>query len=180
MKCLKRLQVALGFGLPGFPASKLEILPSPTGFDVLNLDGRKISVNFPKFMLPADDLGVQKDPRGRLYNKVKLGGPGTREISTVVECIPIQPKPGDKNQKITVFSKRYLGDDVDKEYALEADVPCIAQSARLRVDMWRPAVGFGDHLPPWTYRFGTNEMSFGYKDSNEVWRKRELRPLEHR
>jgi hypothetical protein len=179
-ECLNRLQTALGFRLPGFPASKLEIVPGPAGFSVLNLDGRRLSINFPKLTLPGGDLGIQKDPRGRLYNTVKFGGAGTRDISATVQCDPFKPNPAEENQDITVFRKRYLMDDADREYAFEADVPCMAKSARLSVDMWRPSAGFGDSLPPLAYRFGTNRMSFGYTDSDGVWRKQELLPLAQR
>ena len=79
-----------------------------------------------------------------------------------------------------MFTDDYLMVDTYRKYEFEADVPCMAKSARLSVDMWRQAGSFDDKLPPLSYRFGPNRMSFGYTDSDGVWRTRALLPLAQR
>jgi hypothetical protein len=178
---LSRLMLAgYGFSPEGFPASKLEIEASPGGFSVKNLDGRRLIVDFPRLVLPDSELAGQLYPAGRLKGEVTLGGTGLREVKMSVQCNLFNSQVADEYKDTEVFKARYLMIDPDRPYEFEADAPCKVKSARLSVDLWRPAVSFDAKLPPLAYRLGSYRMSFGYSDSESVWQTRSFRPLAER
>jgi hypothetical protein len=168
------------FSLPGLPVSKLELKATGNGFAAMNLDGRRLSVIFPRLTLPDSDLAAQLYPVGRLMAEVTLGGTGLREVSMDVQCNMFNAQSAAELTGRQVFLKRYLMTDPDRVYEFEADTECKIKSARMKADMWRTALNLGAKLPPLAYRFGSNRMSYGYSDSQSVLQTRELLPLAER
>ena len=178
---LSRLMLSgYDFGVNGLPASKLELEPAGSGFAAKNLDGRWLTIEFPRLALPDNDPTGQLYPAGRLMGQLMLGGTGFREVSMDVQCNQPNIQSADELKDTKLFSRRYLMTETDQIYAFEADAPCRVKSARLKAIMWRPAASFDAKLPPLAYRFGANRMSFGYTDSAGGWQTREMLPVAER
>ncbi|MBK8458514.1 MAG: hypothetical protein IPL47_16505 [Phyllobacteriaceae bacterium] len=172
------------FAMPTYPVSALELMARDDGFDAVNLDGRRLSVAYPRQTADSALFDDHKSRQGRLDATVMLGGAGLRTLRMETTCDDPQALQAEELAVAGIFRKRYLTIDPDRDYRLETDIPCSPNTVRLAIDMEQPMVCrtlsggcFKWGQSPLRYHFGNVAMKYGFVDEKNVWRWTMMSPL---
>jgi hypothetical protein len=160
-----------------YPSDKLLLQKSGGMLEAKDLDGRKLSISFPRLYAPDANLVDHLYPVGRVDSAVTLGGIGYRDVSLSVQCNQVEPQAASEFSDLDVFNDRYLMTGTDRTYAFTADIPCKVKSARAGVDIWRPLIGFEAEEGWPVYRFGDNKAQYSFTNGDTKRQIFELKTL---
>ncbi len=160
-----------------YPSDKLFLEPASGMLEAKDLDGRRLSVSFPRLHSPDGELINHLYPVGRLDSTLTLGGIGYRDVSLSAQCSRFEPQGAAEFSDLELFKDRYLLTGTDRVYAFAADIACKAKSTRAAVELWRPMIGFdaGEDWP--VYRFGENKAQYSFTTGAVTRQTFELKPL---